>query len=283
MEDKMKQRKGFGVIAAIVVIALFTLVTVFAVPGVANGLITAATIVPQPCEDTPQANNCLCGDGEERLVIDQTIDTYFCEDINKFIDPTSTTFEQESIDYAEEYMNSEFPTCTMRSCSMGEGAWEVRWTYGPSGESIDRKVIVTCNDRELRYAETSFDVEDGSIGNLNSCTDFVPGQEDIPVLALGFAGLGPGFNMANIEYDLDCAGTGTAQQSFTYVLEETENDATAWWFHGMGRPQTFEFLGEGSCTLVNKQGRQVTLDCEATCTTFAGYSGSMPIRWENTQ
>lgn len=174
-------------LATIVVVAIGLLV--FLVPGAANS-INSVLFNAQSCDQAPFAENCFCGGEEEKLPVETSvIPRYFCESVEKFIDPNDPDFDSKVKNYAQSVFLERFPDCDMFACDKGNAEWSVFWGY--PGEFDKRIIAAECveevTDTSGRvYSQIAFNVDNGELDErLNlSCFSYVPLPDEFSEIAM---------------------------------------------------------------------------------------------------
>ena len=98
------QNKTILAIASSLVIIIIVALVFF--PGLIESIGAAFSGQVSSCEDTPYAENCICGEGERKVSLTVTgLTRYICEDLEQLlIDPDSPTFESDAIQFSEDYL-----------------------------------------------------------------------------------------------------------------------------------------------------------------------------------
>ena len=125
---------------------------------------------PASCMDEPYASNCYCGSDEEKLNYRLQ---YFCESLEKKINPDVQGWELEATAYAIEQLTKLYPECDMIQCNTHGTSFVGPYSGVRIGEGIlDRVIGLECVDAHSNYfSRIQFGVEYGDI-YLSGCGSY---------------------------------------------------------------------------------------------------------------
>lgn len=109
-----KKKRDKTVLYALIGAVLFFAV-LFAIPGLTDSIGALVTGQQVSCNDAPFNPNCYCPEGFNKQPT-STFGKVYCENNELMFDPTSPTFQDDSLAYAKNYLTENFPTCNSVEC-----------------------------------------------------------------------------------------------------------------------------------------------------------------------
>lgn len=218
---------------------------------------------PKACEVDPFDDDCLCAADEERIEVEyRGINRYFCEKVDKFIDPDSPGFEMDLEAAAEARLDELYPACTMKNCDQGAAEWVL--VHGITDDYGRRIVLAECvdNEQKIRFASVSFNVDGSEINPVAaaSCADYYELEEGSGVINVNANG-DPWFTKNNFNqkysYRADCGFVGEATGEFVVELPPGMRAASV----SAGKPSSFLTATPN----ISPDGRVVTTSFSMMC------------------
>lgn len=147
------------------------------------------------CLIEPTNANCICEEGYERLSFKPAsfaTTRYYCESVEKVINPDNANYESEALALAENTLNSIYPSCNMYQCNQGDAFWRTGVAVANPTDVPNRVYSAECYDETqgIRFASISLDIEDGSVLYYPTCYDYSQAPEGESHGTLSYRGCG---------------------------------------------------------------------------------------------